>query len=70
MTAFPDDIEQKLHDGQRHRATLDLMARRAITLEQAHNLVGCWLFERKTAGFTDPGSQDWKTWNATSRYGK
>lgn len=44
---LPDDIEQKLIDGQRLRATHDLMERRGITLNDARLLVGRWLFERQ-----------------------
>jgi hypothetical protein len=41
---LPDDI---LLDGQRMRATPDLMRRRGITLYEARELVGRWLFERQ-----------------------
>jgi hypothetical protein len=44
---LPDDIEQKLLDGQRLRATHDLMEQRGITPEGACMLVGRWLFERR-----------------------
>jgi hypothetical protein len=46
---LPDDIEQKLLDGQRLRATHDLMERRGIPLNKARELVGRWLFERQQA---------------------
>jgi hypothetical protein len=51
---LPDDIEQKLLDGQRLRATSDLMERRGITLNEARALVGRWLFERQQA---EPGAK-------------
>ena len=38
-TQLPDDIEQKLLDGQRLRATWDLMERRGVTLNEARELV-------------------------------
>ena len=44
---LPDDIEQKLLDGQRLRATHDLMERRGITLNEARELVGRWMFDRQ-----------------------
>jgi hypothetical protein len=44
---LPDDIEQKLIDGQRLRATRDLMERRGLNLNQAREPVGRWLFERQ-----------------------
>jgi hypothetical protein len=44
---LPDDIEQFLLDGQRMRATHDLMRRRGITLYEARELVERWLFERQ-----------------------
>jgi hypothetical protein len=47
---LPDDIEQKLLDGERLRATGDLMDRRGITHDEARELVGRWLFERRQAG--------------------
>jgi hypothetical protein len=50
LAQLPDDIEQKLQDGQRLRATYDLMERRGITLDEARMLVGRWLFERQQAG--------------------
>ncbi|WP_158931401.1 hypothetical protein [Acidisphaera sp. S103] len=43
----PDDIEQKVLDGQRLRATYDLMERRGVTLDEARELVGRWLYERQ-----------------------
>jgi hypothetical protein len=46
---LPDDIEQKLLDRQRLRATHDLMERRRVTLDKARELVGRWLFERQQA---------------------
>jgi hypothetical protein len=46
-TRLPDDIEQKLLDGQRLRATHDLMQRRGLALNDARELVGRWLFERQ-----------------------
>lgn len=46
---LPDDIEQKLIDGQRFRATADLMERRGISLNAARTVVGRWLFERQQA---------------------
>jgi hypothetical protein len=46
---LPDDIEQKLIDGQRLRATYDLMARRGINLHEARTQVGRWLFQRQQA---------------------
>jgi hypothetical protein len=46
---LPDDIEQKLLDGQRLRATWDLMERRGVTLNEARELIGRWLFERQQA---------------------
>jgi hypothetical protein len=49
---LPDDIEQKLQDGQRLRATYDLMERRGITLDEARMLVGRWLFERQKEGLS------------------
>jgi hypothetical protein len=51
---LPDDIEQKLLDGQRLRATHDLMQRRRLTLDEARELVGRWLFERQQAS---PGAR-------------
>lgn len=51
---LPDDIEQKLLDGQRLRATHDLMERRGVTLNEARALVGRWLFQRQQA---DPGAK-------------
>ncbi len=47
---LPDDIEQKLLDGQRLRATHDLMTRRGISLDNAQVLIGRWLFDRLTGG--------------------
>ena len=44
---LPDDIEQKVLDGQRLRATYDLMERRGVTLDEARELVGRWLYERQ-----------------------
>jgi hypothetical protein len=52
---IPDDIEQKLLDGERLRATGDLMERRGITLDEARELVGRWLLERRQAR-TGPGA--------------
>jgi hypothetical protein len=46
---LPDDIEQKLLDGQRLRATRDLMERRGLALNEARAEVGRWLFERRQA---------------------
>jgi hypothetical protein len=51
---LPDDIEQKLLHGQRLRATSDLMERRRVTLDEARELVGRWLFERQQA---NPGAK-------------
>jgi hypothetical protein len=45
-----DDIEQKLIDGQRPRATHDLAERRRIAVYEARMLIGRWLFERGLAG--------------------
>jgi hypothetical protein len=53
-TRLPDDIEQKLIDGQRLRATHDLAERRGIPLHDAKILVGRWLFG--LASKTDPES--------------
>jgi hypothetical protein len=47
---LPDDIEQKLLDGHRLRATHDLMTRRGISLGGAQVLIGRWLFDRLTGG--------------------
>jgi hypothetical protein len=47
---LPDDIEQKLLDGQRLRATHDLMMRRGISLGGAQVLIGRWLFDRLAGG--------------------
>jgi hypothetical protein len=44
---LPDDIEQKVLDGQRLRATYDQMERRGVTLDEARELVGRWLYERQ-----------------------
>jgi hypothetical protein len=44
---LPNDIEQKLADGQRLRATHDLMERRCITPNEARERVGHWLFEQR-----------------------
>jgi hypothetical protein len=44
---LPDDIEQKLMDGRRLRATHDLMERRGIPLNKTRELVGRWLFARQ-----------------------
>jgi hypothetical protein len=46
---LPDDIEQKLLDGQRLRATCDLMERSRVILDEARELVGRWLLERQQA---------------------
>ena len=46
---LPDDIEQKLIDGQRFRATADLMERRGISLDEARTVIGRWLFQRQQA---------------------
>jgi hypothetical protein len=46
---LPDDIEQKLLDGQRRWATSDLAERRAITLDEARLQIGRWLFDRQQA---------------------
>lgn len=51
-TQLPDDIEQRLLDGQRLRATHDLMERRGINLDDARALIGRWLFERQQANAT------------------
>jgi hypothetical protein len=51
---LPDDIEQKLLDGQRLRATHNLMERRGLGLNEARELVGRWLFERQQ---TKPGAE-------------
>jgi hypothetical protein len=48
--ALPDDIEQKLLDGQRLRATYDLIERRQITANEARILVGKWLHQRQQSG--------------------
>jgi hypothetical protein len=45
-TRLPDDIEQKLIDGQRLRATYDLATRRGIGMGEAKTVVGRWLAER------------------------
>jgi hypothetical protein len=50
-TAFPDDIEQFLLDGQRLRAVYALMQRRDMTLNESRSEVGRWLFERNLTGF-------------------
>jgi hypothetical protein len=42
---LPDDVEQYLINGQRTRATWALMERRGITINQARQLIGRWLFE-------------------------
>jgi hypothetical protein len=42
---LPDDIEQRLLDGQRSRATRDLVERRGITLNEARELIERWLFD-------------------------
>lgn len=58
-TQLPDDIEQKLPDGQRLRATHDLMARRGISLNAARTIVGRWLAERAARNGAAPaGSRD------------
>jgi hypothetical protein len=44
---LPDDIEQKVLNGQCLRATYDLMERRGVTLDEARELVGRWLYERQ-----------------------
>ncbi len=43
---LPDDIEQYLINGQRTRATWALMERRGVTIDQAREMVGRWLFKR------------------------
>lgn len=45
-TRLPDDIEEKLINGQRLRATHDLMERRGIDLTVAQTVIGRWLWER------------------------
>ena len=55
-TQLPDDIEQNLLDGQRLRATHALMERRGVTLDDARELVGRWLFERQQANTKSTGS--------------
>lgn len=54
-TRLPDDIEQKLIDGQRLRATYDLMARRGISLDAARTIIGRWLAERTNRNRRAPG---------------
>jgi hypothetical protein len=46
---LPDDIEQRLLDGQRLCAINDLAERRGITLDEAGMLIGRWLFDRQQA---------------------
>ena len=46
VTRLPDDIEEKLINGQRLRATHDLMERRGIDLPAARTVIGRWLWER------------------------
>jgi hypothetical protein len=43
---LPDDIEQYLINDQRTRATVELMKRRGLTIDQARVQVGRWLFNR------------------------
>jgi hypothetical protein len=45
-------------DGQRLRATCDLMERRGITLNEARELVGRWLFERQQRARLTQGRPD------------
>jgi hypothetical protein len=49
---LPDDIEQFLIDGQRLRATVALAERRAISFEEARELINHWILyrERGTEG--------------------
>jgi hypothetical protein len=46
MAQLPDDIEQKLLDGQWRRAVHDLMTRRRLTLDEAGTAIRLWLKER------------------------
>jgi hypothetical protein len=45
---LPDDIEQRLLEGQRSRATHALMVRYTIPLGDAQILVARWLHEHRT----------------------
>jgi hypothetical protein len=56
---LPDDIEQKLLDGQRSRATHDLAERRGCTVYEARRLVSRWLFEQGLAGPPKAGNVPW-----------
>ena len=55
---LPDDIEQKLMDGQRLRATYDLIERRRVTLNAARELVGRWQHERQQFNLRAKPSMD------------
>ena len=45
---LPDDIEQRLIEGQRSQAVRDLAARRGVSSDAAQLLIARWLYERKT----------------------
>jgi hypothetical protein len=58
---LPDDIEQRLIDGHRARATSDLMGRRAISRDEAHILVArplCENLSMKSHRLSGSGSTD------------
>jgi hypothetical protein len=56
---LPDDIKQKLLDGQRSRATHDLAERRRCTVYEARMLVSRRLFARGLAGPPKAGNVPW-----------
>jgi hypothetical protein len=50
MASLPDDIEQRILDGQWACAVHALVTRRHITLEEARSAIGDWLRERAMKG--------------------
>jgi hypothetical protein len=50
MASLPDDIEQRILDGQWVGALYALVTRRNITLEEARSAIGDWLRERAMKG--------------------
>ena len=58
---LPDDIEQRLLDGQMARAVIDLAKRRLITRDDAAKLIRRWVSERRQMAEGSPMSGRRKT---------
>jgi hypothetical protein len=50
VASLPDDIEQRILDGQWSCAVHALVIHRGITLEEARSAIGDWLRERAAEG--------------------